>query len=507
MRYENGHPVPERRLHPLSWVFHLVGGLGALIPLGIAAALGAEWDGALWMLIPLLLLGPLAGLWHQWVYRYDYGPEGLLIREGLVFRNLRQIDYRRIENIDTERTLLHRLLGVADVKVETSSGGGAEATIRVLSVAGAQALSEAVFARRQALVDEPGGEEISQENKQDGEQPAGAAANAPVAAPVLRLPVSELILMGLIDNRNLFWLGAVIGSVLQVAGVETLERLLGPALLDGGMVYVSQLALVLKIVLVVATVVGVLLVGKLLSVITAVVQYHGYTLEQDGNDLRARHGLFTRRTVTLRVPRIQVVHQLATPLHRLFRRVTLQVDLAGGAAEPGESGGARALAPVCRPRQVEALLDRALPGMDRADPDWQPLSAGTRRRLTRLWLWCWALLSLPPALWWWGWPGLAVLPAGLPVALLHGHLYARYTRWALTPDLLMFHRGWLWRRLAVVPRNRIQTVRLAHNPFDRRYRMTELEIDTAGGGLAKRRVRLAYLDRDVAARLAGSLLE
>ncbi|QJX02045.1 PH domain-containing protein [Alcanivorax sp. IO_7] len=156
---------------------------------------------------------------------------------------------------------------------------------------------------------------------------------------------------------------------------------------------------------------------------------------------------------------------------------------------------------------MDALIDRALPGLDRADPDWRPLSARTRRRLTRLWLWCWALLSLPPALWWWGWPGLAVLPAGLPVALLHGRLYARYTRWALTPDLLLFHRGWLWRRLAVVPRNRIQTVRLSRNPFDRRYRMTELEIDTAGGGLAKRRVRLAYLDRDVAARLAGSLLE
>ncbi len=338
MRYENGHPVPERRLHPLSWVFHLAGGLGAMIPLAIAAALGAERGGALWMLVPLVLLGPLAGLWHQWVYRYDYGPEGLLIREGLVFRNLRQIDYRRIENIDTERTLLHRLLGVADVKVETSSGGGAEATIRVLSVAGAEALSEAVFARRRrcaattAARTPPG-------SRWRRAPPAGARQRRPGA--LLRLPAGELILMGLIDNRNLFWLGAVIGSLFQVVGVETLERVLGPALRDAGVAYVSQLGLALKIVLVLATVVGVLVVAKLLSVITALVQYHDYTLERNGDDLRARHGLFTRRVVTLRVPRIQVVHRLATPLHRLFRRVALQADLAGGAAEPGQSGGAR----------------------------------------------------------------------------------------------------------------------------------------------------------------------
>ena len=127
MRYEGGQPLPEKRLHPLSWVFQLVGSLGAVIPIGVAVALGAERGGLFWVVVPLLLLGPLGALWHQWVYRYDFADDGLVIRDGLIFRNLRQIDYRRIENIDTQRNLLHRLLGVADVKVETSSGGGAEA--------------------------------------------------------------------------------------------------------------------------------------------------------------------------------------------------------------------------------------------------------------------------------------------------------------------------------------------------------------------------------------------
>ena len=493
MRYEDGHPIPEQRLHPLSWVFYLSGGLGAALPALAALALGAEWGGGLWALLPLILIGPLAGLWHQWVYRYDTGPDGLVIREGLIFRNLRQIDYRRIENLDTRRNPLHRLLGVADVKVETSSGGGAEATLRVLSLAQAARLSEAVFARRRALEADAGAE----------------AGNAPPAAEtevLLRLPPGELIRMGLIDNRNLFWLGAVLGSLIQVLGVDLLERLVGPALRDAGLRYVSELGLMLKVLLVVGTVIGVLLVGKALSVLSALVRYHGYVLEQAGGDLRARHGLFTRHAVTLRLARVQVVHQLATPLHRLFGRVALQVDLAGGAGDTDRGDGARPLAPICPADRAPALIDRALPGLARREPQWRPLSARTRYRLTRLWLWCWALLSLPPALWWWGWPGLAVLPAGLPVALLHGHLYARYTRWALTPDLLLFHRGWLWRRLAVVPRNRIQTVRLTRSPFDRRYRMTALEVDTAGGGLTKRRVRLGYLDRDVAARLARALV-
>ena len=57
----------------------------------------------------------------------------------------------------------------------------------------------------------------------------------------------------------------------------------------------------------------------------------------------------------------------------------------------------------------------------------------------------------------------------------------------------------------MVPRNRIQAIRLTRSPFDRRYRMSELEVDPAGGGLGKRRVRLPYLDRRVAARLGSAL--
>ncbi len=83
MRYEGGQPLPEKRLHPLSWVFQLVGSLGAVIPIGVAVALGAERGGLFWVVVPLLLLGPLGALWHQWVYRYDFADDGLVIRHNV----------------------------------------------------------------------------------------------------------------------------------------------------------------------------------------------------------------------------------------------------------------------------------------------------------------------------------------------------------------------------------------------------------------------------------------
>ena len=140
---------PDLRLHPDSWVFNAVAQIRALfVPLIVAAIVGSRRDFSLW--VPAILLVPMVGvaLWRQWIYRYGFSPDGLVIHEGLFFRNVRTIDYARIENVDTERGLLHRLLNVADVRVETSTGGSAEARIRVLGLDAVEDMRTRIFARR-----------------------------------------------------------------------------------------------------------------------------------------------------------------------------------------------------------------------------------------------------------------------------------------------------------------------------------------------------------------------
>ena len=120
---------PRQRLHPLSWLFSLTAYIKQLIvPLAAFLIFGARDDAAVWgaiALVPLLI----GALWQQWIYRYGFGPRGLVIQEGLFFRNVRQIEYARIENIDIERGVLHRLFGVAQVSIATSTGGKAEAPV------------------------------------------------------------------------------------------------------------------------------------------------------------------------------------------------------------------------------------------------------------------------------------------------------------------------------------------------------------------------------------------
>lgn len=481
---------PQKRLHPYSWLFVAAAHLKQMfVPIVVAVVVGSQNQYALW---GLLLVIPLVigALWQQWVYRYDFGPTGVVIHEGLIFRNVRQIDYHRIENIDTERGLLHRMLGVAQVKVETSSGGEPEALIRVLGLDAVTEMREQVFDRKTPV----------------REQRAEPDATETV---LLQLPPGELVRFGLIDNRGMIIVAALFGLLAQGGLFEYIEQWAEPVLRHLPVGELAGMGLAMQVLLGLGLLISLIAGVRVLSVVLALVTLFDFTLTRREGDLHARYGLLTRVGLTLRVPRIQAVYQTETLLHRLFKRASLRVDLAGGGGGEQQQNQAgtlreRWLAPICTPETARSLIGEALPHVAfETEPDWQRLAPRTRYRLFRRNMWLWLLLAAGPAIWLTGYWSPLVLAAAAPLVAMHAHLYVRYTRWALTRDAVFFRHGWLNRRLVVAPRNRVQSVNLTENPFDRRYRMARLIVDTAGGNI--RGIRIPYLPLDWARELSCAL--
>jgi len=260
----------------------------------------------------------------------------------------------------------------------------------------------------------------------------------------------------------------------------------------------------------VAAVLGALIAVRILSVMLALVTFHDFKLTRQNGDLRARYGLFTRIALTLRTRRIQAVHQTESLLHRWFERVTLNVELAGdggGGDQSGENKSrARWLAPVCAVNAAPALIAAALPSIDLSDePDWQPLAPRARGRIFRRSAVMAVLILTGPAIWYLREGAILVMLSCIPLAWMHAHLYTKHTRWALAKDAVMFRSGWLTRRLTIVPRDRVQTLSIDASPFDRRTRMANIYVDTAGGSAVRSGIRIRYLTSEVAESLAGAL--
>src|SRR5690606_19886115 len=331
-----------------------------------------------------------AAIWHQCVFRYGFSDRGLVIHDGLFFRNVRTVDYERIENVDTQRSVLHRLLGVAEVRVETSSGGKPEALIRVLSLADVHAMRERIFERREEGLATP---------------TADPSCAAESEETLLELPPAELVRYGLIDNRGMLVVAAVLGFLAQSGYFENIEERGPPPWLDRlpweslpelGTAGPVGLALLVLALLIVTT--------RILSVIVALVTLYGFRLTRSGEDLRTRFGLLTRVSLTLRRRRVQAAHQTATLLHRLFKRVSLRVDLAGGAGPGGgqESAGQKTqrelwLAPLCPPEDAEPLIRAALPQVRLDGLEWRALAPRARGPIFRLPSAAWLRRSARPA--------------------------------------------------------------------------------------------------------------
>src|SRR5512145_1652646 len=126
----------DRRLHPFSILFGLGSELRQFVIPGLVVLVTAGTAGGDWQAWTLLFLIPygLAVIARYVSFRYRYEERELVIRSGLFFRNERHIPYARVQNINAVQNVLHRLLNVVEVHIETGGGAEPEAKMSVLPV-------------------------------------------------------------------------------------------------------------------------------------------------------------------------------------------------------------------------------------------------------------------------------------------------------------------------------------------------------------------------------------
>lgn len=518
----------DRRLHPLSVLFVIGGELGNLLIPGLlvlfAVRRGGGWEtGAMWFAIPYAIYAIARHL----VTRYAYEPDELVIRGGILSRTERHIRYARVQNVEIVRNPLHRLLSVAEVRVETGGGAEVEARLRVLPLADAEEMRRRVSEGKRRVAGRPevAGDPMSAPAAADrgagvpdprpaarralgaGEDDAGGeeAGSPPAAREILRLPLRELAIFGLVENRGMLIVSAALGIAWEAGLLERtgLRRIgIGPAMWQAlregagvGSAWRPEMALAL-----IGILVGFLVAVRVLSVAWAMVQLHGFTLARTGSELRTSCGLLTRVTGVIPTHRIQLLTVSETPLLRLFGRVAVRVETAGGEAQAAVS---RAwLAPVLPRERLGALLDQVAPQYALREAEWRPVHPHARHRLMRRGLWAVLIVSLvlAPFVRWW------TAPLALPLVLLAivaSRRQAAAMRWTVTPEVVAFRSGWLSRHTSLARHARVQVVTLRHGPFDRRWGMAGVAADTAGGGA--HRISVDYLDAEVARGLFAQL--
>ncbi|NIP78502.1 MAG: PH domain-containing protein, partial [Gemmatimonadetes bacterium] len=155
--------------------------------------------------------------------------------------------------------------------------------------------------------------------------------------------------------------------------------------------------------------------------------------------------------------------------------------------QDAQGGGAEAYVPITRQKDVGRLLRAVFDDARFEGVEMHAVAPVSQRR-------SFVRLAVPIAVAtaaaaWFEPVGLAVAALLVP-AWFFARAQYRARAWARTEGYALVRGGVLTRTNAVIPERKIQTLHLWETPFQRRWDLATLMIDTAGGGSAARAVDL-----------------
>ena len=477
--------APALRLHPLSWLFTLITQLKQFaLPLLVLLFTGRGNGNDLWGLIGVGVLA-MVSVAQYFTYRYRVDADGVTIRSGLLQRSVRHIPFARIQNVTLHQNLLHRLFGVAEVRLESAGAAKPEGQMRVLRLAEAHRLEQQVRVLAQGAA-----------VQQDGE----AIAPPPAGRPLLTLGTGEVLRLGLIDNRGMLVVGGAFAVLAQSGDIDEVFRAFGAWL--SGQASSLHLGVVASVFAALALLVLAVVALRVFSMLIALLQFHGFRLAESDRRLVLERGLLSRSRSSLPRHRIQAWSLREGLLHRWLGRRSLRVDSA--VMEVGnERSTVRDLVPLATPETMDAIVRHLLPEGAWPVAEWKPLHTRAWRR--KFMAPAIATLIATAVLMHFRGPWALALLLALPLWLWRARVWARHAGWSVRDGLVAFRSGWLDRRWRFAEIGKLQALEWVCSPFDRRHGMATLRFDTAGASPFEGGLVIPYLPEAEARRLYTEL--
>lgn len=452
--------MPPRRLDPRTVLLGTLRGAPSLV-LGVPVVLAwSQREGV----SPLSLLTGMAVLlviafisaWVRWrTFTYQILPGEVVIARGLIQRTRRSIPVERIQDVSINRGPLSRLIGIAEVRIETGAGEADEGRLVSVSLSEAHRLREVLrqIRTRSGPVDATAG---------DGE--------AASEVKLFGMGFARLLFSGLF-NFSLVWLAAIFGLLQYLEqwpgyGWDRLQDAVGVAE-QALRSHVSQTVLLVGAG-------GAVALGLLAGVAQTVLRNFGFTLTYGEGRFRYRRGLLTRTEVVVAKRQIQLGLTERGIVSGLFGWAALKVQTLAGS---DHVSGRQELAPFATSSELAPILAlTGLPPFDRSQlravSGWHGLAALVGFVLLPV-----AGIVVAMSVFQTAGFLLLAMPVPLGIALLRRHRH----RYALAASSVQVTRGVLVHRAWTIPYGNVQAITVRRGPIQRLLGIATVRIDTAGG--------------------------
>lgn len=436
--------------------------------------------------IGLAVLGLVSMLWAILSYFKFYfylRNDELVIQKGILKKSNLNIPLDRIQSVNINQNIVHQILNVVQLEVDTAGTKGSEFKFDALSKEKAEALRSILISKKkEASSPEATAFDLDNSGQIEAER-----------NPILSLSFAELLKVGISQNhfRSIgvvmivfFW----IQSSVEDIGIETdkYSKDIMDFLISASFTAVMTMIIMASIVAVV------------ISLVRTILVYYDAHLWREGSRLKLSYGLFNKKEMSALYQKIQILQWSSNPLQKLMKIFDVRLKQASSSVVSAKSS---LRIPGCTDDHIQYLKSSWLNEEALANLSIHGISIHYfyRRVLFRM-IFCAVLFGIYFMVGQInGW--LIFLILLVPYYIYTSWLSYKKSGFAINHSTLYITKGMLDDDFALLPLTKVQNVIIDQTPYQVRKDLANVNVHTASGSIT-----IPYIQVGLAEKLSDYFL-
>ena len=397
-------------------------------------------------------------------YFFYIKEDKLIVHKGVIKKTLLEIPFDRIQSINNEQNLIHRIFSVIKLNVDTAGSAKEEVQLYAIKEDVAQHLREYILDHRTDVV-------ITSQAITEGE---GTQIKSNNKEEIFKLSLLQLFKVGISAN-HLKSFGLILFFFFSV--YDDLEEI-GLDILTKAEEYLPIAQVIMQsIFMIIFLSILFMVVSFLISIVTTVLRYFGLTMYRIGDGFIIESGLLNRKQYAAKDSKIQILSWSQNLLQRMagiYTTIMQQASTisAGNTKNATASGLTKEDVTNVSKYIFEEKYD------DLETITWNSINKYYAYKLVLRWTW---VFIAPIILLSFSQKYNLLLPGIILYGIIIWGCYLRYKKkqYGISENLIAIRGGAFGHQLSLMELHKVQNIKITQTPFQRRRKLSSLSIHTA----------------------------
>lgn len=392
----------------------------------------------------------------------------IMVKEGLIFINRKEIPFNKIQTVDISQGIKHRVFGLSLVKVDTGNSTIQKEELSfLLKKTEAENLKNNIFAIKNRDAQILSSDEETYKGYKDVCQ-----------SKEFMVSTRELILSAITSN-------AVFTGILFLASAfpfiddylkDFLENIFSKSSFFVENINFDKLGIGSIVLWIILILVIYIIVSLIVAVITTLIKFHGFSVKRENDNLIIKYGLLEKKNYIMPIKKISAIYLKQNVIKQIFKMRAIHIETVGYGNEKGESS---ILYPLTVGSKYSSLIEELMPEFKFNEVMTKVPKRSLIRFLNLKFIFTFILSIIFTINFKYGY----ICFLSVPLFTLVGYLQYNNSAIGKNSDLLCISNNSFTKVTSIIPLNKIQSTITENSYFQKRKFLFNLEVSIQGNNL------------------------